>query len=315
MADEQGFPPGAVNGPAAFEDGPALRPEPVGREDGGRRRPALSVLDARTGRSTGIPPGRRMLLRACVRLAAPGGRAGPGDLRAALVGDVLQRVAEIEGLQVLRVLVLPVPDPGRAAAFDRAAAALGIHPPVAVVAPGDPGTSADPGEALGGPPDAQLIAAGADRSDAVGGVWLAVGPAGTGPGDTSADGLGDGNALVEGLGAGAVEPTAVRLALLSHPYREPAGTGPRALDEAAATLRDWRRHVTDWAWAPSKPVPDDIRRQAAAAFTGDLDTPAALALLHRVRAANGLEDGARFETFAALDRVLGLELTREVGRH
>ncbi|MFI9331762.1 hypothetical protein ACIGZJ_30000 [Kitasatospora sp. NPDC052868] len=302
MADEQGFPPGAVSGPAAFEDGPALRPEAVGREDGGRPRPALSVLDTRTGRSTGIPPGRRMLLRTGVRLAAADGRAGPGDLRAALVGDVLQRVAEIEGLQVLRVLLLPVLDPGRAAAFDRAAAALGIHPPVAVVAAGDP---ADPGEALGGPPDAQLFAAGADRSDAAEGVWLAVGPAGGDPAD----------GLVDGLAAGEVEATAVRLALLSHPYREPADTGPRVLDEAAATLRDWRRRVTDWAWAPSKPVPDDIRRQAAAAFTGDLDTPAALALLHRVRAANGLEDGARFETFAALDRVLGLELTREVGRH
>ncbi|MFE2724223.1 hypothetical protein [Kitasatospora sp. NPDC059327] len=297
MADEQGIPTGAVRpGPG---DRTALRPEEVAREGAAARPPALSLADARTGRSTGTPPGRRMVLRVAVVLSRADGRTGAGDLRAALVGDVLQRVAEIEGLQVVPVLALP--DGAAAeppAVFGRAAAALGVHPPVAVVAPG--GQDA----ALGGPPDVRVLAAGADRADAAAGVWLAVGPAGPEPG-------GD---LAGGLDSGAVDAAAVRLALLARPYREPAGTGPRELAEAAATLRDWRRQVADWAWTPSAPVPDAIRRQAAAAFTGDLDTPAVLALLHRVRADSGLAEGARFETFAALDRVLGLELTRDVGR-
>lgn len=302
MADEQGIPTGTVSGAAAFGDRPALRPEAVARPGAGSRQPALSVNDARTGRSAEVPPGRRMLLRVGVRLSCAGGRTGVGDLRAALIGDVLQRVAEIEGLQVVRVLVLPdhaVAE--RGAVFERAAAALGIHPHVAVVAAVAPGDLAG---ALGGPPDVQVLAAGADGSGAVEGVRLAVGPAGPDPG-------GD---VAAGLGCGSVDAAALRLALLARPYRDPAGTGPRELDEAAATLRDWRRQVADWAWTPSKPVPDEIRRQAAAAFTGDLDTPAVLALLHRVRAANGFADGARFETFAALDRVLGLELTRDIGR-
>ncbi|MFJ9950664.1 hypothetical protein [Kitasatospora sp. NPDC091207] len=298
MADEQGIPTGAV-GAAGSGDRTALRPEEVARDGTGARPPALSVSDARTGRSTGIPPGRRMVLRVDVLPSLAGGRTGAADLRAALVGDVLQRVAEIEGLQVVPVLVLP--DGAAAeppAAFGRAAAALGIHPPAAVVAPGDLDA------ALGGPPDVRVLAAGAERAGAAAGVWLAVGPAGPEPG----------GGLAAGLGSGAVDAAAVRLALLARPYREPVGTGPREVAEAAATLRDWRRQVADWAWTPSEPVPDAIRRQAAAAFTGDLDTPAVLALLHRVRAAPGLAEGARFETFAALDRVLGLELTRDVGR-
>ncbi|MEV0534269.1 hypothetical protein [Kitasatospora sp. NPDC050463] len=299
MADEQGIPTGAVSGAAAFGDRPALRPEAVARPGAGSRQPALSVYDARTGRSSEVPPGRRMLLRVGVRLSCAGGRTGAGDLRAALIGDVLQRVAEIEGLQVVRVLVLPdhaVAE--RGAVFERAAAALGIHPHVAVVALGDLAG------ALGGPPDVQVLAAGADGSGAAEGVRLAVGSAGPDPG-------GD---VAVALGSGGVDAASLRLALLARPYREPVGTGPRELDEAAATLRDWRRQVADWAWTPSKPVPDEVRRQAAAAFTGDLDTPAVLALLHRVRAADGLADGARFETFAALDRVLGLELVRDIGR-
>ncbi|MGV9268278.1 hypothetical protein ACWDRR_26845 [Kitasatospora sp. NPDC003701] len=299
MADEQGIPTGAVSGAAAFGDRPALRLEEVAREGTGGRQPALSVYDARTGRSTGVPPGRRMLLRVGVRLSCAGARTGAGDLRAALVGDLLQRVAEIEGLQVVRVLVLPDHAAGeRAAGLERAAAALGIHPHAAVAGPGDLAG------ALGGPPDVQVLAAGADRSGAAEGVRLAVGPAGP---DRGGD-------LAAALGSGAVDATALRLALLARPYREPAEAGPRELTEAAATLGDWRRQVADWAWTPSKPVPDEIRREAAAAFTGDLDTPAVLALLHRVRAASECADGARFETFAALDRVLGLELARDIGR-
>ncbi|MFD9593182.1 hypothetical protein ACFWA9_10535 [Kitasatospora sp. NPDC059973] len=294
MVDEQGIPTGAVSGAVGAGNGPALRLEEVAREGPGARQPALSVADARTGRSTGIPPGRRMLLRVGVRLGCAGGRIGAGDLRAALVGDVLQRVAEIEGLQVVRVLAVPE---GAAADFGRAAAALGVHPPVAVVASGDPDGP------LGGPPDVQVLAADAERAGGAG-VWLGVGPAGPDRGGE----------LAAGLGSGAVDASALRLALLARPYREPVVAGPRELAEAAGTLRDWRRQVAYWAWGPSKPVPDEIRREAAAAFTGDLDTPAVLALLHRVGAASGLADGARFETFAALDRVLGLELTRDVGR-
>lgn len=42
--------------------------------------------------------------------------------------------------------------------------------------------------------------------------------------------------------------------------------------------------------------------------------PCMLDALHRLEREPGLPDGSRFETAAHLDRVLGLDLTREVGR-
>ncbi|MFG2628126.1 hypothetical protein [Streptomyces sp. NPDC048473] len=47
---------------------------------------------------------------------------------------------------------------------------------------------------------------------------------------------------------------------------------------------------------------------------GRRHTPAVLDLLLRAEAADGMPEGARFETFASPDRMLGLELIREIGR-
>ena len=51
-----------------------------------------------------------------------------------------------------------------------------------------------------------------------------------------------------------------------------------------------------------------------AALDDDLDTPAALRILAALAADQGIPDGSKFETFAHLDRFLGLDLAREVGR-
>jgi hypothetical protein len=45
----------------------------------------------------------------------------------------------------------------------------------------------------------------------------------------------------------------------------------------------------------------------------DLDVPAVLGVLRWLEGESELPDGSKFETFAHLDRVLGLELTRDVG--
>ena len=50
-----------------------------------------------------------------------------------------------------------------------------------------------------------------------------------------------------------------------------------------------------------------------AAFDDDLDTPRALQVLRRLEKAD-VPDGAKFETFAWADRLLGLDLARQVGQ-
>jgi hypothetical protein len=52
----------------------------------------------------------------------------------------------------------------------------------------------------------------------------------------------------------------------------------------------------------------------AAALDDDLDAPAALEWLARLAADGEIPPGSKFETFAYLDRLLGLDLAREVGR-
>ena len=56
-----------------------------------------------------------------------------------------------------------------------------------------------------------------------------------------------------------------------------------------------------------------VIRQAAA-FDYALDTPAALGTLHVLAEDGAIAPGAKFETFAYLDQLLGLDLAREVGQ-
>jgi cysteinyl-tRNA synthetase len=51
-----------------------------------------------------------------------------------------------------------------------------------------------------------------------------------------------------------------------------------------------------------------------AAFDEDLDTPAALRVLRALEKDGGIPPGAKFETFAHADHLLGLDLARDVGR-
>ncbi|MGW5114253.1 hypothetical protein ACWEQ8_02170 [Streptomyces noursei] len=222
----------------------------------------------------------------CVHLSCPGSVIGAADLRALLVGDVLFRVAETVGVQAHHALVLPDLPAGQIKALDRATATLGINPPdVAVMTAADVHVSDD-----GGP----------DFHD---GVWIEVGPV---QHDLPA---------IPGLHRGAgTDPLALRLALVRHPHREPITLTSDMLADAEQKLANWRDSVAGWARSPSRPIPDSIRRQAHSALADDIGVPDVLTLLHRVAMDQEMPDGAKFEVFAYLDRVLGLELVREVGR-
>ena len=281
----------------------------------------LRITDTRTGHLVEIPAAPRRLLRSCVHLPALGAGTddgtgiGPLHLRVPLIGDVLARTAELNGLQVITVLTTPELTPDRARALDRVMAVLGIHPPT-VIGPHRPEA------ALGGPADVHVTAGDTDPGDLADGARVEVGRVDTTVPEQDTAAPGDSTAPADDTPAPAdaadpaddtPDPLAVRLLLLGRPYGTPVTVTGAALAGAGRTLRDWRRSVADWAQQPSRPIPADLLGQSHAALAEDLDVAAVLALLAEVAGRSDVPAGAKFETFAHLDRVLGLDLARDVG--
>ncbi|MEE1753534.1 hypothetical protein [Streptomyces sp. SP18CS02] len=268
----------------------------------------LRIVDTRTGHLVEIPSVSRHVLSVCVH--PPVGDAGIGmtDVRVLLVGDVLARTAELHGLESRTFLTTPDLSHERARELERAMSALGVHPPLTA---GARHTNGTPCAAA----DVHVHAYGSAARDAGDGVRVEVGRVGPVAGEG-----GDpdrARLLAPGpLDAAAPEgtdPLAVRMLLLGHAYRAPVTVTGTALEEARRTLGRWRQMVADWAQEPSRPVPADVLRHAHAVLADDLGVPAVLDALVAVAARADVPAGARFETFALLDRVLGLDLAREVG--
>ncbi|MFB6716441.1 hypothetical protein [Streptomyces sp. NPDC056358] len=272
----------------------------------------LRIADTRTGQLVEVPAAPRRLLRSCVHLpdtgTAPdtGTGLGPVHLRVPLIGDVLARTAELNGLQVVTVLTTPELTHEQARALERVMAVLGIHPPAVTGAH-------RPDAALGGPADIHVTAAGAAPVDAGAGALIEVGRVATTPPTEGTPAFPDLTGLPDATIPETADPLAVRLLLLGRPYATPVTVTGSALAEARRTLRDWRRSVADWAQQPSRPIPADLLRQSHTALAENLDVAAVLTLLAEVAERPDVPPGAKFETFAHLDRVLGLDLARDVG--
>jgi cysteinyl-tRNA synthetase len=110
------------------------------------------------------------------------------------------------------------------------------------------------------------------------------------------------------------DPLALRLAFLSSRYRQQANLSWDAIAAADKTLLRWRQAVAGWAESPSEPLAAAYADEVLAAFEDDLDTPRALQAVRRLEKDAAVGDGAKFETFASLDALLGLDLTRLVGQ-
>jgi cysteinyl-tRNA synthetase len=111
-----------------------------------------------------------------------------------------------------------------------------------------------------------------------------------------------------------LDPLAVRLALLEHRYRQQMNLTWDTLAAADRTLRRWRERVAQWANSPSKPMCARYSADITGAFDDDLDTPAALRALRELEQDGEIPPGSKFETFAAADALVGLDLARDVGR-
>jgi hypothetical protein len=256
----------------------------------------LRLLDTRTGSYAEVTSVRRGLLRVCAHVPEAAGGSGLGGLRVLLVADLLARTAELGDLQVLTALACQDSDPAQLAAFEHAADALNIHPPAVRAGPGEARAS------LGGTIDVHLVGDDVGLDGDQSGLVVGVGPVGpreTGPPEESA--------------ADRPDPLAIRLAMLSFPYHRPADLGEGVLAQARQTLAHWRQRVAEWAQSPSRPAPAPVADRLRAAFD-DLDTASALAALRNLEPDSAVPAGAKFETFAYADRILGLDLVRDIGR-
>lgn len=120
--------------------------------------------------------------------------------------------------------------------------------------------------------------------------------------------------LVSDLAARDLDPLALRLAFLEHRYRQQMNLTWAVLQAADSTLARWRDRVAGWATSPSAAMPRDRVDVMRRAVDDDLDTPRVIRMLRELEKDPAIAPGAKFETFAHLDRVLGLDLVRTVGQ-
>jgi len=258
----------------------------------------LRFRDYRTGSLAELALDPSVPLRVCVDGASCEAESGLGAVRVLLVADVLFSIAELSGLQVVTVLATAGRPP---AGLEQSTSALGLHP-LAVA-----GSAGEAEALLGGRAHVRIAASAAGHGSGGDEVLIGVGPAE----DLTPDGRA---AQPDAYGGAAGDPLALRLALLWYPYRQTVKLTEAALAEAEDTASRWRHAVARWAAEPSRPIPAETAHRISVAFDNDLDTVAALDVLVNLEADREAPAGAKFETFAFADRVLGLELVREIGR-
>lgn len=245
------------------------------------------IYDTATGQTGPVRPARPGELRIWVAAPVP----VAAGLRRCLLADMLRRVAERHHLRVTTWYQAP----GSGTTDDSGAtglAELNIYPAEFAAAPPQPlDLAVTPDRATPGP-----ATSGSAAPDTTSATLLLR------PGELTADGL-DG-----------VDPLALRLALLELPYREQADLSRQDLEAADGTLQRWRGLVADWANSPSKAMCAQYTGDVQAALDDDLDTPSALRTMHAMAGDDTLPPGSRFEAFAYLDQLLGLDLARDIGR-
>lgn len=230
-----------------------------------------------------VRPHHRGELRVLVTAVRP---RGLGQLRAYLAADLFRRFAERSRLAPSVIDLSPAADDALRATCD----ALNIHPPRHTV------TEPFALEQLDG-----LFYDGTREPVFDVGVRLT---AGTDGGQTLDETLA---ACWDDVAADAEEaklgeePLIVRLNLLGFE------------GDAGQALSHWRKRVAEWAQSPSGAMSRSHTEAIGDAFADNLDAKTALGVLAELDADDSVPDGVKFETFAAADRLFGLDLARDVG--
>jgi hypothetical protein len=230
--------------------------------------------------------------------------AGLGQLRSYLTADLLRRYAERARLTPAVIDL----HPGHEAELRAACGRLNVHPPARTLT-----RPFHAGQLDGQFPDGMrepvfdvgVHAAGetaAARVRPLAGYWIQVAGAAGGPAT-------DGERVELGE-----EPLAVRMKLMRQGYGADLTADLSPRHGGDAELARWRELVAGWARSPSGAMSRPYADAIAAAFADGLDTPAALGELAALADDPDVPDGVKFETFAAADRLVGLDLARDVGR-
>jgi len=261
------------------------------------------IYDTRTGQVEDVSPGADSVLRLYARGPARGRPCHFGELRSLLVADLIRRNAEHRhGLTVVVCLVMPgAGNGGETPSGD--AAALNIRPADRTI---------DAPEPIGGQSPAEVIIEAPLRpatDQATVRHTVAVGPVTFGGRDAD-----EAPVTLSAVADRGLDPLAVRLALASRQHGEQADLTWDVLRDADQALRRWRELVAEWAESPSRPMCAEVTARVAAAFDGDLDTPAALRALRGLEQDPQIPAGSKFESFLHADQLLALDLPREIGR-
>jgi cysteinyl-tRNA synthetase len=274
------------------------------------------VYDAQTGRLEVVKPGRRGELRVYSGAPVLRGFAHLGDLRFYLLPDLIRRCAARRGLLVTVVETVASGEEKVAGQLREDLADLNVHPAEQLVlegaGPEGAGSEGLADAAAGGGFDIQT--GDASVSELVGVVGLRVASGAVlfeGREMTAPEGFG---VRLRDVTSRGLDPLTLRLAFLGERYRETVHLTWDTLDTAEETLLRWRDLVAGWAQSPSTAMSAHYADAVNAAFDDDLDTPVALAALHALEVDERVPDGTKFETFAAMDRILGLDLARDIGK-
>ncbi|HEY0717219.1 MAG TPA: hypothetical protein VGD68_06345 [Streptosporangiaceae bacterium] len=272
----------------------------------------LRLYDPATGEVAAIRTGHRRELRV---LAVAPVAADPADpdlalLRTWVLPDQLRRTAERRSLIPSVCEVLAPDGPGGEPLPAAAREALNIHPSARIIPAGE--LLAPTAGLTGGANPAFDIGTG-DTG------WLAgrdvVYSFAAPTGNVTAGPDGHGPRRLSELTARGTDPLAARLGFMHQRYRDSAELSWDQLATWDKILTGWRIAVAQWANSPSAAMSAPHAEAITAAFEDDLDTPAAVAQLRLLADDTDVAAGAKFETFAAADRLLGLDLARDVGRY
>jgi hypothetical protein len=272
----------------------------------------LRLYDAATREVEAIRPGHRHELRvlAVAPVAADPVDPDLGQLRAWLLPDQLRRTAERRSLvPTVCEVTAPGPDGGEPLPTG-VREALNIHPPARIAAGAEP-LAATVDFAGGGPPAFDIGTGDTGWLAGLDVVRYHAAPTG----NVTAGPDGHGPRRLSELTARGIDPLAARLLFMHQRYRDRADLGWDELASWDKILTGWRIAVAQWANSPSAAMSAEYAAAITAAFEDDLDTPAAVAQLQLLHDDADVQPGAKFETFAAADRLLGLDLARDIGRY
>lgn len=110
------------------------------------------------------------------------------------------------------------------------------------------------------------------------------------------------------------DPLALRLAFMQHKYRSQMNLTWELIESSQDLLERWRHKVNIWSQSESQAMNQELVDEISGYFSQDLNTPMAVNALRILEKNPGVSDGAKFEIFAHLDSLFGLDLAREVGK-